>query len=89
MKNKLGLIKRLGILVVLMFCLGFVMFAPSGTQSALARPCCSDCAINPEDPQGQWPEQYCADQCGASSGSCYTSCVNSIYNCWHWCQFGC
>ena len=88
MKNKIGLVKRLGILTVLVCALGFVMFAPA-TQSALARPCCISCSINPLDPQGQWPEQYCADQCGASSGSCYTFCVNSIYNCWHVCDFGC
>jgi hypothetical protein len=89
MKNKLGFLKRIGILAVLMFCLGFVMFAPSASQSALARPCCSQCPIDPFDPFAPEPSDYCTDQCGASSGSCYNSCINSVYNCWHWCDFGC
>ena len=88
MKNKIGLVKRLGILAVMLFALGFVALAPA-TQQALARPCCTDCAVNPLDPGGDTPESYCENQCGSNSGSCYTSCVNSIYSCWRWCDFGC
>ena len=86
MKSKLGLLKRLGILAILVFCLGFVMFASDKTQAALAAPCCSDCDVPPfgEDPTA---EEYCADQCGASSGSCYNLCLNRIHNCWAHCIF--
>ncbi len=87
MKNKIGLVRRLGILAVLSLALGFVMFAPA-VQSTLARPCCSDCPISPFDVEPT-PQEYCTAQCGASSGSCYNSCINSVYNCWHWCDFGC
>jgi hypothetical protein len=88
MKNKLGLVKRLGILTILVCALGFVMFAPA-TQSALARPCCSSCPIDPFDPFAPSPEDYCTQQCGSGSGTCYNQCINSVFNCWHVCDFGC
>jgi hypothetical protein len=86
MKNKFGLLKRLGILTVLVFCLGFVMSNSNAVQPVLAAPCCQDCRVPPfgEDPTA---EEYCANQCGAGSGSCYTVCLNQIHNCWAHCVF--
>lgn len=80
MKEKLGLIKRLGILAVLVFCLGYVAFTPN-TQSVLAAPCCSDCPVAPWDVETTI-EEHCAAQCGSTSGTCYTRCVNRAYSCW-------
>jgi hypothetical protein len=85
--NKLNLIKRLGILAVLVFCLGFVMFAPGTSQTVAAAPCCSECPVPPGSDIS--PFDYCTDQCGASSGSCYNSCINQVHNCWRWCSFSC
>jgi hypothetical protein len=89
MKKNLSLLKKLGILSVLCFCLGFITVA-NDVSAAPARPCCSYCAINPVDPDPNvTPDSYCTDQCGSSSGTCYTNCINQIYSCWRWCQFDC
>ena len=83
-RTQLGLLKRLGILAVLVCCLGFVATNSHAVQ--LAAPCCQDCAVPPfgEDPTA---EEYCENKCGASSGSCYTVCLNQIHNCWAHCIF--
>lgn len=74
---------RLCVLAVLLLCLGFVSLTPS-TRTALAAPCCSSCPIPPGQVEPT-PQEYCTSQCGASSGTCYNSCLNSVYNCWARC----
>ena len=87
MKIKLGLIKKLSILAILLFCLGFVAFTPT-TTTVQAAPCCSTCPIPPGEPEPT-PQEYCANQCGVKSGPCYNQCLNQVYSCWQWCNFGC
>ena len=88
MKNKIGLVKRLGVLAILLFCLGFVMFAPNATQNARASECCSECAIPPGQAEPT-PQEYCQDLCQVRNGPCVTACINDILNCWQWCDSGC
>lgn len=88
MRNNLSLVKRLGVLSVLVFCLGFVMFAPNTAQNAMAARCCSECPI----PLGQvepTPEEYCQDQCQVRNGPCFDACVGSVYGCWRTCNLWC
>jgi hypothetical protein len=88
MKNNFGLIKRLGILAFLLVCLGFVTFMPNTTRTALAAPCCSDCPLPPSQAEPT-PSEFCADYCGARSGSCYNSCLSDVYSCWQICSMSC
>lgn len=87
MKNKIGLIKRLAILAVLVVSFGFVAGIPTA-QATTAAPCCSQCPLDPED-FSQTPQEFCTDQCGAGSGTCYNECLNGVYSCWAWCIIGC
>ena len=50
-----------------------------------AAPCCSQCPVPPGGDEGE----YCADQCGASSGTCFNSCVRQAQNCLRVCYFDC
>jgi hypothetical protein len=84
MKNKLALVKRLGVLAILLFCLGYVSFSPN-SQIVLAYPCCESCPIPPPGDADYTPSEYCADQCGVRSGTCYNNCLSEVYNCWQWC----
>lgn len=77
------LIARLFMLTILLSCLGFVALTPN-TKIALAAPCCSSCPIPPGQVEPT-PQEYCTSQCGASSGSCYNSCISGVYNCWQRC----
>lgn len=85
MKNKLGLLKRLSILAVLVLCLGFVMTGNLSPQKASTAPCCHDCAVDPFDPYAPTPQEYCQDQCGVRNGPCVDACLTDIYNCWSHC----
>jgi hypothetical protein len=76
MKNKLGLVKRLGILAVLLLCLGFVAFTPN-TQPVLAIPCCSSCPVQDLE---EIP-LYCQDLCQVRNGPCYDACVANASYC--------
>lgn len=84
MKRNLSLLKRIGVLSVLCFCLVFVAVS-SSPQSVGAAPCCSSCPVYPGDDE----YTYCENQCGASSGTCYDQCLRRVYNCWGVCNFGC
>lgn len=88
MKNNLGLLRKLGILATLLFCLSWISFSTNTQSAAAARPCCSQCPLSPED-FTQTPQEYCEDQCGSNSGTCYTECINQVYSCWRWCVIGC
>jgi hypothetical protein len=81
------LIARLFMLAILVSCLGFVALSPN-TRIAVAAPCCSTCPIPPWEVEPT-PQEYCTNQCGASSGPCYNSCLNSVYNCWAHCVMSC
>jgi hypothetical protein len=87
MKNKVGLIKRLGILALLLACLGFVNFSPN-TQAVSALPCCSSCPLPPPfDPEEA--EAYCLNLCQYSTHTCYNDCINNVYYCAGHCYPGC
>ena len=86
MNKKLSLLKRIGILSILCFCLSFIAFS-NDTSSASARPCCSSCEVNPIDPVPS-PHEYCTDLCGSDS-ACYSECLSRIQRCWRICDFGC
>ena len=74
MLRRKKLFARLAVLAVLLSCLGFVVLTPN-TQTVLALPCCETCPIPPGEIEPT-PQEYCTDQCGASSGSCYNNYVN-------------
>jgi hypothetical protein len=87
MKNKVGLIKRLGILALLLACLGFVNFSPN-TQAVSAIQCCSECPFPPPvDPEEA--ERYCSQQCLNSTHTCYVNCINNVNHCASHCDPGC
>jgi hypothetical protein len=80
MTKYIGLVKRLSILAVLLVCFGFVLFSGE-TRNVSAAPCCEECGV----PRGGNIAPYCQSECGASSGSCYNSCVNGVRSCWRVC----
>jgi hypothetical protein len=80
MKKNLSLLKRIGILSILCFCLGFVAIT-NNTQTASAAPCCSTCEV----PLFEDEFAYCENYCGASSGTCYNSCLTRVRRCWQIC----
>jgi hypothetical protein len=84
MKQYLSLIKRLGILVILVFCFGFVLISNT-SQSVRASICCEECEV----PPGESDFLYCSNECGASSGTCFTACRNRVRSCWRHCDFDC
>jgi hypothetical protein len=87
MKNKVGLIKRLGILALLLACLGFVTFTPN-TQAVSAIPCCSSCPLPPPlDPE--YVPVYCASQCQTSDRDCQQACEAYVLYCASHCDNGC
>jgi hypothetical protein len=79
-----NLVKRFGVLAVLVFCLGFVLVSGT-TQNTSARPCCSSCAVYPGDDE----ITYCENLCITGDRGCFNRCVTSIHNCWRVCSFGC
>lgn len=84
MRTSSRLLKRLLVLSVMLFCLGWLSFADAGND-ALARPCCQSCPgfTNPGE-----EVVYCSDQCGGqTSGSCYDQCMNTVYNCYRNCYY--
>lgn len=87
MQNKLRILKRLGMLMVLVLCLGFVITQGNSTRAA-ALPCCYDCPIDPDDPYAPTPHDYCTDLCGgpAAEKSCYLACLADVYDCWNHCS---
>jgi hypothetical protein len=89
MKNKLGLIKRLSILAVLLFCLGFVTFTPRA-QPALASQCCSECLLPPPFDVEYVPE-FCTDHCGGPSAerTCVENCIEEVNDCAAQCDRDC
>jgi len=88
MKNKLGLIKRLSLLAVLLFCLGFVAFTPDA-QPALASICCSQCPLPPPYDVEDVPA-FCANQCGGTSDrDCLADCAAAVKYCAGHCDHGC
>lgn len=88
MKNNLGLLRKLSILATLLFCLSWIGFSTDTQSAAALRPCCSECPVPPGD-LTTTPQAYCQDQCGATSGSCYSACIIEVNNCQHWCLIGC
>lgn len=84
MTKNLSLLKKIGILSVLCFCLVFVAVS-SDMQSAAARPCCSSCEVYPGDDE----VTYCENLCAADTVTCYNNCINRIHNCWRVCSFSC
>ena len=86
MLNYISLARRLGILVILLACFGFVLFS-NNTQNVLARPCCNECELDPFGDVGQYT--YCEAECGATNYSCVQSCLNRVYACWSYCDYSC
>lgn len=84
MSTKSQILKRLLILMALVFSLGWFSLADNAGD-AYARPCCQSCPgfENPGEEVG-----YCSDQCGgATSGTCYDSCMNQVHNCYRNCYY--
>ncbi len=85
MKKYTNLLKRFGVLAVLVCCLGFVVFS-SGTQSVFSRPCCTSCDVYPGDDEYAYCNNFCS---GATSRACVSQCLTRINNCWSVCTFSC
>lgn len=86
MKNVLKIGRKMVLLGALLIAFGVVMYSDSFNPPVKAAPCCSSCEVSPFDGD---EITYCENYCGASSGSCYNSCITRIHNCWRWCNFSC
>lgn len=80
------------VLILTFLLVGLVFVGSSGSvQQAAPVRCCEDCAHDRSVPYGddEAAYSYCTAQCGASSGTCFNNCRNSIYSCWSTCDTDC
>jgi len=81
-------LRKLLILSFLIAGFVFVTFDNHTTQTANAAwICCTECPVVPGSEVS--PFEYCADQCGARSGTCYNQCLNQVWFCWQHCDVEC
>lgn len=78
------LLTRFAILSVLLLGLGYVWTMPA-SQVASAAPCCQSCPGFTEPGE---EVVYCSNQCGgATSGSCYDTCMDGVWRCYRTCYY--
>lgn len=79
-------------LILFFLIVGLVLTISGGNaRQVAASKCCSFCVRDGSVPYADVvaANDYCTNQCGASSGTCFNSCMNGIYSCWSTCDTGC